>query len=258
MKQIIFFLLISVSLAAQVQEWRYIYHVDTSGHRSSEYNLMLIPGEPMKLIVVDSYLVDPEKLTFQAMGGGESYVIQPQQSGAYKCGQIEGSCATTWDLERQAAYDAFFSDAPATKPVKRGLWDIDFRSYKVTVPLLFASGIWDGLNEVLHTHYPRFQARFPNANPGWWNPAISWENKWKIDADGSVMTGFDRFPGSSTVFVFVTDGYHATRAADHLFLYAGIALNIGERKRWTHYLVDVGLHSLARSIGFNAVYHIAF
>ena len=248
----------SVSLAAQAQttlrtleitepdKVYYLYYPDTTRQVFVPYSV--------------------EDLTFRVTEGGvdELFVIfpdtiKPAGSGVYKGGQIEGSGATAWDFERQAAYDAFFSDAPPlAKPVKPGLWDIDFRSYKVTVPLLLGSGLMDGLNEVLHTHYPRFQARFPGANPGWWNPAVSWENKWKIDADGSVMTGFDRFPGSSTVFVFVTDGYHATRAADHLFLYAGIALNIGERKRWTHYLVDVGLHSLARSIGFNAVYHIAF
>lgn len=217
MKQIVFFLLMSVSLAAQE--------------------------------------IDTTHLTFQ---GPDSSLFFNSEHPFYRSGRIEGSGAIHWNFEKQKAYDAFFADVTPAKPVKPGLWDIDFRSYRVTVPLLFGSGLMDGLNEVLHTHYSLFQARFPNANPGWWNPAISWENKWKIDADGSVMVGFDRFPGSSNVFVFVTDGYHATRAADHLFLYAGIALNIGERKRWTHYAVDVVFHSLARSIGFNAIYHIAF
>ena len=39
---------------------------------------------------------------------------------------------------------------------------------------------------------------------GWWNKDESWRNKWK---NGDPLQG-ERFLGSSTVFVWATDGWH--------------------------------------------------
>jgi hypothetical protein len=40
-----------------------------------------------------------------------------------------------------------------------------------------------------------------------WNPVVSWRNKWK---NGDPRQG-ERFLGSSTVFVFLTDAWHLSQ-----------------------------------------------
>ena len=47
--------------------------------------------------------------------------------------------------------------------------------------------------------------------PKWFNPETSWKNKWK---NGDRNQG-EAFPGSSTVFVSFTDGWHLFQ---HFFL----------------------------------------
>lgn len=45
-------------------------------------------------------------------------------------------------------------------------------------------------------------------NPAFWDKSVSWVNKWKRNDQGGVMVGVERFPLSSTVLVFLTDGWH--------------------------------------------------
>jgi hypothetical protein len=51
----------------------------------------------------------------------------------------------------------------------------------------------------------KIQFRLPNRWIGnrFWDPAISWMNKWDFWEEGK-----ERFLGSSTAFVFLTDGWH--------------------------------------------------
>lgn len=52
--------------------------------------------------------------------------------------------------------------------------------------------------------------RWLKDDTGFWG-AKSWKRKWKLAEGFSrevVETGKERFPGSSTIFVFLTDGYH--------------------------------------------------
>jgi len=44
---------------------------------------------------------------------------------------------------------------------------------------------------------------FSKLNPKFWDPNVSWVNKWAVGS-----TTKERFLGSSTIFVFVTDAYH--------------------------------------------------
>lgn len=46
--------------------------------------------------------------------------------------------------------------------------------------------------------------KFVHKGSAWLDPLQSWKNKWK---NGDPKQG-EAFPGSSTVFVFVTDGWH--------------------------------------------------
>lgn len=67
----------------------------------------------------------------------------------------------------------------------------------------------DGLTETLLHHYPAFSARFPGADPYWWNPALSWQNK---------GAGFL----NRTVLVVFSDAYHLLRFSSRILLCAAI------------------------------------
>lgn len=45
---------------------------------------------------------------------------------------------------------------------------------------------------------------FSRLNPAYWNPTVSWKNKWK---DGDESHG-EKFFGSSTFLSFLTDSWH--------------------------------------------------
>ena len=124
----------------------------------------------------------------------------------------------------------------------------------VSLSCMVLAGGFDGFNEVLDFDYPAFKRAFPNANDQFWNPDISWQNKWQ---DGNPDLG-RKFPGSTTIFVWTTDGYHLTRTLNKTCIMAGIAFKIGHKQKWWMYGVDFISHSIAYSIGFNLSLHVVF
>ena len=121
--------------------------------------------------------------------------------------------------------------------------------------LSFVSGASSGLHETILHHYPQFKSKFPEANDQYWNPDISWKNKY---ANGNNADG-PKFPGSTTVFVFTTDAYHFTNSIHRWTLFsAGLTIGIGEKRPWWHYAIDTAVSFVSYSIGFHAVYSVYF
>lgn len=109
--------------------------------------------------------------------------------------------------------------------------------------LFLIPGISAGLHEVLQHRYVQFKERFPAANDNFWDPRISWEEKYK-----------DPYPFSRT-FPLFTDAYHLTNGIKTIGLIGCTAnMVIGEKKPWWHYALDVGIGSLFYSIGTNVTY----
>lgn len=127
------------------------------------------------------------------------------------------------------------------------------KNYAVTGTLMLFSGAADGVNQALMYQYPGFKKVFPNANDHFWKPAMSGANKYK---NGDPNQGA-RFPGSKTWLVFVTDGYHLTRFADHLFMSGAIAFKIAgyEKKKWYKYLMEAAGYWLVNRVGFCLTYN---
>lgn len=96
--------------------------------------------------------------------------------------------------------------------------------------LMAASGALDGFAETLKFHYDRVDG----LNDDFWNPAISWKNKYK---HGNPAEG-EAFTGSTTVFVGVTDGYHLTRTLRNCCMITGITLKIGDKQKWYYYVLE--------------------
>jgi len=121
--------------------------------------------------------------------------------------------------------------------------------------LTFGYGFDDGLESVLLHHYSGFEKVFPEANPYWWNPTLSWKNKYRDYDNGDKRAAF---PGSKTWAVWATDGYHAVRAAKKVKLIFAITINIGERRPAAYYFYDAIFYSTCATAGFHTSWSIIF
>jgi len=73
----------------------------------------------------------------------------------------------------------------------------------ISLILMLLAGMFNACMDVIDFHYT--VSIFQNWKPKQWiDPALSWKNKWK---NGDPAQG-ERFLGSSTIFVFVTDFWH--------------------------------------------------
>ena len=69
--------------------------------------------------------------------------------------------------------------------------------------LILLSGFFEGLMDRIQFHYNG--SLFSKLkNQVFWNPSISWKNKWKL---GDPQKG-PKFFMSTTLFVFITDAWH--------------------------------------------------
>lgn len=125
-------------------------------------------------------------------------------------------------------------------------------SYLLTGGMIFIAGGFDGLNQALQFRYNNFKRDFPKAKDLFWNPAISWRNKYK---NGEPEQG-RKFPGSTTWLVWTTDAYHLTRFFEHGLITSAIIIKFGNtRKKWYWYLVDGVFYWGINRLGFNLVYN---
>ena len=81
--------------------------------------------------------------------------------------------------------------------------------------LLALAGMFNAAMDSIATRYSR--SVFSKLNPQFWNPEISWENMWLMPLQPSPNYWYyfghppphaEAFPYSSTIFSFLTDGWH--------------------------------------------------
>ena len=124
--------------------------------------------------------------------------------------------------------------------------------------LSILAGLADGTRDTLSFRYD--QSIFPQG-PGnqvlgageiFWNPAISWKNKWK---NGDPAQG-ERFWGSSTFLVWTTDAWHLLQFIMLTCFQLAIALPVIRllRLRWWWVLIAIIPLKLAFSLGFTAMF----
>ena len=118
----------------------------------------------------------------------------------------------------------------------------DWKHAIAPAALSFSAGAAWGTHETLMHHYPKFQRAFPNADPQWWNPAISWENKHKSD-----------------VPVWFSDAKHTLASTSQVCLFgAGLTITLGERRPILHHLLDIGISAGAYTLGNMTTYNWIF
>lgn len=121
-------------------------------------------------------------------------------------------------------------------------------NYKRT-GLAFLTGVlggasW-GVHETINYHYSTFQKVHPNADPQWWNPDVSWNNK-----------NTSNIPFSRDFMVIFTDAKHGLAALNTLSLVGGtLVVTLGDKRKWYEYVVDLGSMFIGRSIGFQITYN---
>jgi hypothetical protein len=145
---------------------------------------------------------------------------------------------------------ACFSQGPGEEIKK--LRKKRLKNYAITGTMVLLAGASDGINQALQFQYPGFKKAFPGANDKYWKPSLSGANKYK---NGDPEQGA-KFPGSRTYLVFLTDGYHLTRFADHLFMTGALAVKISgfEKKKWYAYIIEAASYWLINRVGFCLTY----
>jgi len=132
----------------------------------------------------------------------------------------------------------------------REKWKLDKNKY-LTGGLVLVSGTAKGFNETLQFHWKSFKKAFPDANPNWFNPAISWRNKYE---DGNPNNGAN-FPLSTSVLIMFTDQYHLNNFISRGALTTALVIKIGEKKkRFGYYVKDFLFYTLCYQVGWSASY----
>ena len=115
------------------------------------------------------------------------------------------------------------------------------------VILLMISGASYGITQGISFHYNRY-SEF-NLNPLFWNPEISWKNKYKIGS-----TTEPAFWGSTTIFVWLTDAYHLFGMISRFILIASIVfIPIPEYSFFESIAMLIGVYG-SWIIGFHITY----
>lgn len=83
---------------------------------------------------------------------------------------------------------------------------------------IIISALFKALMDTCASTFP--SSRLRNLNPLFWDKSQSWRNKWK---NGDPAQG-ERFPGGSTIFVSLTDGWHLMQHFFLFFMFAAFPL----------------------------------
>lgn len=130
-------------------------------------------------------------------------------------------------------------------------WRID-KNKILTGSLVLVGGAAKGFNETLQFNYKVFERTFPGVNKQWFDPKVSWRNKYE---GGSPDNG-PRFFLSTSALVMFTDQYHLNNFIQRTAIMSALVIKIGEGKKpFKHYLFDLAYYSACYTAGFAATYY---
>jgi len=130
-------------------------------------------------------------------------------------------------------------------------WKLDHNKW-ITGGLIFLAGASKGFNETLTFHWTSFHKKFCNASPRWFNPKVSWRNKYKDNDPGKGA----RFPLSTSVLIMFTDQYHLNNFINRTSWTIATVIKIGEKKKpFKYYLKDLLYYSFCHQAGFALTYY---
>jgi len=134
---------------------------------------------------------------------------------------------------------------------KANKWHMDHKKY-LTGGFVLVAGASKGFNETLMFHWKAFRHSFPKVNAEWFNPNISWRNKYK---NGNPDAGA-KFPLSTSVLVAFTDQYHLNNFINKAAWTTALVIKIGEKKKpFKQYLWDIFYYTACHQAGFALTYY---
>jgi hypothetical protein len=87
-----------------------------------------------------------------------------------------------------------------------------YKALVIILLLIFTAGMAKGVSDTLQFHYEK--SVFANIqNEQWWNPDISWKNKYRDYDNGDTR---EAYLGSRTLFVWLTDAWHLAQTIETL------------------------------------------
>ena len=130
-------------------------------------------------------------------------------------------------------------------------WKID-KNKLWTGGLAFVAGSAKGFNETLQFNYRIFEKKFSGCNEQWFNPKISWRNKYE---GGNPDNGAKSFLSTSLLVMF-TDQYHLNNFIHKSAILGALVIKIGEGKKpFKHYVFDLLYYTVCYQAGFAALYY---
>jgi hypothetical protein len=128
----------------------------------------------------------------------------------------------------------------------------------LTACFLFCAGVSNGVMDGLQFHFERTRfADNTQYDPQFWNPALSWKNKYK---DHDPAKG-EAYFGASTFLVFTTDAWHLAKFIMlKFFVLAVLAFGLGRRlylytgEEWLQLLGWGFVLTLCYQLGFATSY----
>jgi len=97
------------------------------------------------------------------------------------------------------------------------------------------------------------QFRYTKTNY-FWNPKLSWMNKWKYTSIDRTITRTEKFFLSSTVFVFLTDGWHLMKWCRNRCIDVMIFIMVLDTTNWK---MAIGVTLLVRALN-SGLFEIIF
>ncbi|WP_116126928.1 hypothetical protein [Lewinella sp. IMCC34183] len=124
--------------------------------------------------------------------------------------------------------------------------------------LLFVAHGLKGVADTLQFHYDDSPyARFGDA--AFWDPDQSWKAKYARDESGELLRPLrEAFPGSSTVFVAVTDAWHLSQSLQYACIRAAVCVVLVPLMGWRGWEAYVGVFAglwVVQVLGFWLFYY---
>lgn len=113
--------------------------------------------------------------------------------------------------------------------------------------LIFLAGCFEGMMDTLQFHWSKFKTKHQKCDSWFWNPALSWKNKYK-DRD---QNNGEKFLFSTTIFVWTTDAWHLFKLLRNLSLFG--CLYFVEFNMWLPIICYA-----SNRFGFNLIYKIIY
>lgn len=129
---------------------------------------------------------------------------------------------------------------------------IEWKKEIPSIGLFFVSGAANGTAELVKWHPSAFQNVFPNANPNWFDPHISWRNKYR---NGDPSQGPAYF-GSTTFLVGTTDLYHGARTVSNTTMILAAVFSPRDCLKLKTILIKFLVYSAAYHAGFWLTYEL--